>query len=380
MKLKTKNIYRTPARLFLIALLILSGAVCAQGARPAKKSTTKKAQAKKPATKKTSAPSIQNLLNNPDSAVWVRKSNRGIIVSKDSAGIVRAMTSMNVNVTAARRYAAMVNRYAEALRGDSVRVYACPVPSQGDYYMPSVAGERGNERRNIHLAAEALDQGVTMVFICDTLANHTEEEVFNRTDHHWSPLGGYYGAKAIAEAAGVRFRPLDDYTVKVIPDYVGTMAKFSGDPQVSKYPEEFVYYMPPEGYESEFIAYKIVGGKTAGEGEPVKSNFFKNFTGTSSYCTFMGGDYCTVKVTRTGGTPGRKLLIVKDSYGNAVASNLFDSFEEVHVIDFRYFPHNLLEYVRENGITDMALVNVLSIAFSANWQNRYETMFNASDE
>ena len=90
----------------------------------------------------------------------------------------------------------------------------------------------------------------------------------------------------------------------------------------------------------------------------------------------MGGDLYTVKVTNTGGTPGRKLLIVKDSYGNAMASNLFGSFEEVHVIDFRYFPHNLLKYVRDNGITDLAIANTLNIALSNAWQNRYETMFN----
>ena len=35
---------------------------------------------------------------------------------------------------------------------------------------------------------------------------------------------------------------------------------------------------------------------------------------------------------------GRKLALVKDSYGNAIAPFLASSFEEVHVIDFRSFP------------------------------------------
>ena len=338
---------------------------------------------KKTSTAKRSASTgaaIQNLLNNPDSAVWVRKGKSGIIISKDSLGLVRALTPSSVNSAAARRYAEMVNRYAAALKDDGVRVYACPVPSQGDYYMPEIAGSQGNERKNIYIAAEALDPGVTMVYICDTLANHTAEEIYNRTDHHWSPLGGYYGAKALAEAAGVYFRPLSDYTTDTVPNYVGTMYKYSGDPQVNKYPENFVYFMPPEGYESEFIMYNVTKGKTTGEGKPYKSNFFKRFTGASSYCTFMGGDLYTVKVTNTGGTPGRKLLIVKDSFGNAMPSNLFGSFEEVHVIDFRYFPHNLLDYVRDNGITDLALVNAIVMAVSPTWQNRYDIMFNAKSK
>lgn len=88
----------------------------------------------------------------------------------------------------------------------------------------------------------------------------------------------------------------------------------------------------------------------------------------------MGGDSRTVKVTNTGGTPGRRLLIVKDSYGNAVASNLFGSFEEVHVADFRYYPHSLIDYIRDNKITDFVIANCISLAFAPNTTARYETM------
>ena len=54
---------------------------------------------------------------------------------------------------------------------------------------------------------------------------------------------------------------------------------------------------------------------------------------------------------------GRKLAILKDSYGNALPGYLFDSFEEVHVLDFRYFPRNIVQYCRDNGITDFLFVN-----------------------
>ena len=93
----------------------------------------------------------------------------------------------------------------------------------------------------------------------------------------------------------------------------------------------------------------------------------------------MGGDTRTVKVTSTGGTPGRKLLIVKDSFGNAMASNLFGSFEEVHVVDFRFFPHNLADYARRNGITDMVFVNCVSIALNPNTAARLQSMLTHRD-
>ena len=71
-----------------------------------------------------------------------------------------------------------------------------------------------------------------------------------------------------------------------------------------------------------------------------------------AYCTFMGGDSKIVKVETNAGT-GRKLVILKDSFGNALPPFLFASFDEIHVVDMRYFTHNMVEYVNENGITDI---------------------------
>ena len=68
---------------------------------------------------------------------------------------------------------------------------------------------------------------------------------------------------------------------------------------------------------------------------------------------------------------GRKLALVKDSYGNAIAPFLASSFEEVHVIDFRSFPGNLPEYCRENGITDVLFLNNV---MSANTYFQIESM------
>ena len=62
---------------------------------------------------------------------------------------------------------------------------------------------------------------------------------------------------------------------------------------------------------------------------------------------------------------GRRLLIIKDSYGNALPGYLFYSFEEIHVIDFRYFPGNVVKYINSNGITDLLFAHCISLAYSA---------------
>ena len=336
------------------------------------------------ATKKKSKSSshssggIKTLYKNAETGEFIRQGNRGIIVSRDSLGVVRAMNTCTVNPNAGRKYSEAISEYAARLAGDGVRVYQLIAPTQGEFYMPEMVSTIGAEQRAIERTASFLTDAVTPVFVIDTLRNHMEEDIYNRTDHHWAPLGAYYAAKAFAKVAGVPFRPLSDYTPREVKDYVGTMYKFSGDPEVKNYPETFVYYMPPEGYEAEFITYKLSNNKTVGESEPHKDNFFRHFNDGSgaAYSTFMGGDTRTVKVTNTGGPKGRKLLIVKDSYGNAVASNLFGSFEEVHVIDFRYFPHNLVKYVKDQGITDLVFINTIQLAMAPNTATRLQTMLN----
>ena len=336
----------------------------------------KRRMAKKRRTRKA-RPAVTTLYASPDGREFIHRGKRGIIISRDTAGTVRGMAPLTSNVNGGAAYATAINRYADVLAGDSVRIYMLIAPSQGEYYMPDRIGGRGTEARAIRNTASMLRKSVTPIFVDDTLRRHTGEEIYSRTDHHWSPRGGRYAASALAEAAGLPFLPLSHYRADTVRNYVGTMFMFSGDPALSNAPENFVWFEPiDKSYTATFVDYRISGGRNVGESEPHEAPFFRPFPDGSraAYCTFMGGDYFAVKVKKLKGDPKRRLLIVKDSFGNALPSNLFGTFGEVHVLDFRYYPHNLVRYVRDNGITDLAFVNCISIAFAPNTARRLGTM------
>ena len=92
----------------------------------------------------------------------------------------------------------------------------------------------------------------------------------------------------------------------------------------------------------------------------------------------MGGDAKIVRVNSDAGT-GRKLIIFKDSYGNAIPSWLFGSFDEIHVVDYRYFTHNAIEYIKSNGITDVLFANNAFGAATASTVTRYENFIAQND-
>ena len=60
---------------------------------------------------------------------------------------------------------------------------------------------------------------------------------------------------------------------------------------------------------------------------------------------------------------------MKDSYGNAFAPLLVDSYQTVHVIDFRETDKNICDYVRENNIQDVIFLTGMKIGLTESVAN-----------
>lgn len=301
-----------------------------------------------------------------------------IIVGKGDK--VRALMAFGGTAKGGGGYVDLLNTLADEFPGRNV--YAMVAPLATEYYLPEKAAKASNPQKPfIYSVRDRLSPKVKFVDIYDELLKHKKEDIYLRTDHHWAGLGGYYAAKRLAETAGVPFKGLDAYDRHEIKGFVGSMYGYSKDISVKNAPETFVYYTPTQvGYDAEFVSYTLNKNfKIVRESKPYKSAFFKKFKDGSgnAYLTFIGTDQAYVKVKTS--TPGnRKLLIIKDSYGNAVPGNLFYSFNEVHVIDFRYFTHNLKEYVTKNGITDIAVCFNVFNAYSSGSASKVKKMLTQS--
>ncbi len=301
-----------------------------------------------------------------------------IIVGKGDK--VRALMAFGGNSKGGGGYIDLLNTLADQFPGKNV--YAMVAPLATEYYLPEKAAKASNPQKPfIYSVRDRLSPKVKFVDIYDELLQHKKEDIYLRTDHHWAGLGGYYAAKRLAETAGVPFKGLDAYDRHEIKGFVGSMYGYSKDISVKNAPETFVYYTPNQvGYDAEFVTYTLNKNfKIIRESKPFKSAFFKKFKDGSgnAYLTFMGTDQAYVKVKTS--TPGnRKLLIIKDSYGNAVPGNLFYSFNEVHVVDFRYFTHNLKEYINKNGITDIAVCFNVFNAYSSGSASKVKKMLSQS--
>lgn len=292
-------------------------------------------------------------------AADVRRTKSGIIIigKGDSVRAVepfRGLEERGIN------YAEAANRYKKTF-GNRVNVYCMVIPTAVALYCPEEAQEwTKDEWEAIDNVYSHLRNGVKAIDLAETLKAHAEEDIYARTDHHWAALGAYYAAQQFAEIADVPFADLSTYQRHAIHNYVGTMYRFSKDVAVKNAPEDFVWFVPQNvTYTTSYIKYKLGRNKqVVSESEPTDGNFFYEYEdgNSAAYMTFMHGDLNTTTV-KTSTRNGRRLLILKDSYGNALPSFLFHSFEEIHVVDCRYFLRNIARYVNEHAISDILFAN-----------------------
>lgn len=331
------------------------------------------AQTSKPQTTTAAPTEEEEPVINEDDSVTI--TNNGIAVVG-----TRALMLYGGSYSVGEKYAGVVNRYKELL-GDDVNVYAMVIPTSCEFYSPeSVKAYCGSQKDNIDYVYSLLKNS-TGVDAYSSLKKHLREDIYLRTDHHWAPLGAYYAAQAFAETAGVPFPDISEYEKRVVHDYVGTMYGYSGDAVLKNNPEDFVYYVPKTvDYTTTYYDYILQDGKIAGANAPYEADFFIKYSDGNgmAYCTFMGGDAKIVKVSTNAGT-GRKLAIFKDSYGNALPPFLMGSFDEITVIDMRYFTHNAIDYLKENGVTDVLFANNAFHAATASTVTYYNNFLTQSD-
>jgi hypothetical protein len=296
------------------------------------------------------------------------RTSSGIIITEEGDSLVRALEPFRGSASGGTWYADALNRYPRKVNNNKVRFYSMIIPTACEYYLPEMATAWcSREKPVMENIRHHLSDSITWVDVYTTLDEHKQENIYARTDHHWLPLGAFYAAREFARVADVPFKELSAYRAMTIHGFVGSMSRFSRDARVKNSPENFVYYVPCDStYSTTYIEHRVgKGGKVTGLSENFQGPFFiQHKQGSSSaYCTFMGGDYRTTHVkTQVGNS--RRLLIIKDSYGNALPPFLFSSFEEIWVVDFRYFTRNIVRFIAEQGVTDVLFANNMQHAYA----------------
>ena len=271
----------------------------------------------------------------------------------------------------AKYYASTINKYVAELKG-TVTIYNIVFPTPAEFYLPDEYRHMSKpEKPNIDLINASLDPSVKVVDAYSEFKAHQNEYLFYRTDHHATVMGGYYNYVAFCKTAG--FTPMDLKTLqrKYKKNYLGSLYSMTHDSRLRDNPDTVFYYIIPGTYKTS-IYYE--GDQT----RPIKSHLLVE--SSNGYGVFLGGDSPLLKV-ETGNNNGRRVLVVKNSYGNSFVPFLVPHFEQVYAVDYRSFNLGLLKFIVDNDITDLIFINC-SLLANAKWhtQNINRIMYRSNEK
>lgn len=256
---------------------------------------------------------------------------------------------------AEKNFAAMVNSYQYQL-GDTCRVFACLVPSPIDFYLPPDYKSKSNyEKPSIDSIYARLDPSVHAVDAYGYLEDAVDDFIYFKTDHHWTARGAYQAYRAFCRSAGFAPVNLKSFERYVRKPFLGSLYYATLDTRLKSSGDSLEYFIPPT--ESKAWRYPEKDLKKITPTDVVNRRLGQG----GSYLVFIGGDYPLTHII-TSNKNGKKIFVLKDSYGNALVPFLISHYEEIFVADYRSFDSNVIRFMVRENIGDLLFLHNIAVA------------------
>lgn len=257
-------------------------------------------------------------------------------------------------------YAQTLNKIAEKLP-DSVKMYSMLIPTQLEYAAPLYRNAQDSQKSSIENVYGNLDKSITTADAYTVLGEHSDEYIYFRTDHHWTMEGAYYGYCALSDATGTPHTSIGDYEKEDAFNFHGTLYQ-KAKSQIKNIPEDTMYYYDTISDGNFSVKMRtVLDGKEYVYGEKTKI-FDKT---KSNYQFFMGGDNPLTEITNKNKPDGKTIILIKDSYVNAMIPWIIGDYKQVILIDPRSYTGNLLDEIQRYNASEVAVVNyVFTTTFS----------------
>ena len=173
------------------------------------------------------------------------------------------------------------------------------------------------------------------------LLAHNDEYIYYRTDHHWTTMGAKIAYDCIMDGKGAyKGEP------ELFSDFfLGTTYSKTLD---SKAVADEVYTVP--------VSDRIT---VNADGMDIPFYFKDAANEKDKYKVFFGGNYGEVTV-RGGADNGKTLLVIKDSFANSLVPYLTADYENIIMLDLRYYMGSIQGLMEQESVTDVLFVNEMS--------------------
>ena len=207
-----------------------------------------------------------------------------------------------------------------------------------------------DDKQLIDRVAEAIGEE-HMINVYDALKEHADEEIYYRTDHHWTSLGAMYAYRAWAQGrVDIPFWYREDNMITVTDAFEGTLqAKLN---------------MPVEAEKIKIFPQTIAKPVSITYDYTIKADSFyeeRHLETKDKYSYFIDGNHGLAEIV-TENNNGRELFVIKDSYANTFIPLIAHHYSKVYVLDLRYFNGSLFKFMEQYDKGDMEILVLYNFA------------------
>ena len=240
--------------------------------------------------------------------------------------------------------------------------------SKYDKQLPSYIKETSNLILDEFL--QEIDGKVNYIDIREEMHNDglNQYDYFFKTDHHWTPEGAFYAYNKLTDYLQTNcdfkidstYTDINNFNVDVYKNwFLGSEGKrlgivATGLDDISliypKFDTDYVFDVPAKNIHREGTYYNSMFRLDQIE---EKVLYVKN-----PYATYIGGDYPLNTIKNNVNTNGKKILLIRDSFGRPFAPLLSLVCEELDVLDLRYYKDMSIEdYVAKTNPDVVVFMN-----------------------
>lgn len=266
----------------------------------------------------------------------------------------------------AKAYADVLNDFSTKIDSD-IKVYSMLVPTQIEFTDSEKYKDLSSSQKDaIEYVNANFNDKIEPINVYDVLGDNSDKYIYFRSDHHWTALGAYYAYTSFAKHIGEEPIPLDKYEVDKVEGYLGSLYSVTLDKNIKKTPDTIYLYKP--FIKNEYHIYY--------EG-PLKMDVLdmNHATKERKYRIFLSGDRPWGRI-KTEVKNGRKIVIIKDSYGNAFVPFLIPHYEEIYIVDPRQFKLNIYNFIKEKEIDEVLFLNYTMVTGGTGFSDTLRVMVN----
>ena len=169
-------------------------------------------------------------------------------------------------------------------------------------------------------------------------------QLYYRTDHHWTAYGAYTAYRALAEELGYTANEKSAYEISSYPGFYGTTYSSSGFWLTA--PDDIEVWDNKANDGSLNVAITD-NGKTDEQDELF---YYSHLDEDDKYPVYLDGNHPYTVIKNSNASSDEKLLIVKDSFAHSLTPFLADHYSEIIMVDMRYYTNPIPELIEKEGV------------------------------